>query len=288
MNNSGSGDSSGATFNGSIAKTISYNTIGAPSTSGTGATGTWGISITGSSGSTAFATSAGSVTNGVYTTGDQTIGGNKTFTGTTTVSGATSLTGNTFASSLYAGGTTTSTTMTFQPNSINFYDADTGNGFNSIAYGATSTALADQVYQFAYKTPSVAGATAAYNFFGDGTAQKTGGGSWGSVSDSRLKDNVTPLTGALAKITSLNPVSYSWKIETTDPTVGFIAQEVQQVIPNAVRAFKSTDKEKPFTDGNTVGIAWQNDMTAYLVASIKELKVQLDAANARITALENA
>jgi hypothetical protein len=60
MNNSGSGDSSGATFNGSIAKTISYNTIGAPSTSGTNATGTWGISITGSSGSTAYATSAGS------------------------------------------------------------------------------------------------------------------------------------------------------------------------------------------------------------------------------------
>ena len=86
MNNSGSGDSSGATFNGSIAKTISYNTIGAPSTSGTGATGTWGINITGSSGSTSFATSAGScsgnaatVTNGVYTVGDQTIGGTKTF-----------------------------------------------------------------------------------------------------------------------------------------------------------------------------------------------------------------
>lgn len=91
MNNSGTGDSSGATFNGSIAKTISYNTIGAPSVTGTGASGTWGISITGSSGSTSFATSAGtattatsagSVTNGVYTIGDQTIGGNKTFSGT--------------------------------------------------------------------------------------------------------------------------------------------------------------------------------------------------------------
>ena len=91
MNNSGTGDASGSTFNGSIAKTISYNTIGAPSVTGTGASGTWGISITGSSGSTSFATSAGtattatsagSVTNGVYTIGDQTIGGNKTFSGT--------------------------------------------------------------------------------------------------------------------------------------------------------------------------------------------------------------
>ncbi len=40
---------------------------------GTGATGTWSISVTGN---------AGTVTNGVYTVGDQTIAGNKTFTGT--------------------------------------------------------------------------------------------------------------------------------------------------------------------------------------------------------------
>ena len=62
INNGGAGDASGTTFNGSLAKTISYNTVGAPSVSGTGATGTWGISITGASGSTAYATSAGGLT----------------------------------------------------------------------------------------------------------------------------------------------------------------------------------------------------------------------------------
>jgi hypothetical protein len=41
------------------------------------ASGTWGINITGSSASTTG--NAGTVTNGVYTTGDQTIGGTKTF-----------------------------------------------------------------------------------------------------------------------------------------------------------------------------------------------------------------
>lgn len=50
--------------------------LDAPSTTGGGASGTWGISI---SGNAATATSAGSVTNGVYTTGNQTIGGVKTF-----------------------------------------------------------------------------------------------------------------------------------------------------------------------------------------------------------------
>jgi hypothetical protein len=47
MNSGGSGDASGATYNGSASKTISYNTIGAPSTTGTNASGTWGISVTG-------------------------------------------------------------------------------------------------------------------------------------------------------------------------------------------------------------------------------------------------
>ena len=76
INNSGSGVASGSTFNGGSAITISYNSVGAPSTAGTNATGTWPISITGNA---ATATTAGSVTNGVYTTGDQTIAGTKTF-----------------------------------------------------------------------------------------------------------------------------------------------------------------------------------------------------------------
>ncbi len=60
FNSSGTGAASGTTFNGGSAATISYNTIGAPSTTGTNASGTWGISVTGN---------AGSVTNGVYNNG---------------------------------------------------------------------------------------------------------------------------------------------------------------------------------------------------------------------------
>lgn len=55
FNNGGSGDASGTTFNGNTARTISYNTIGAPKTDGTGASGTWGISV---SGNAATATAA--------------------------------------------------------------------------------------------------------------------------------------------------------------------------------------------------------------------------------------
>jgi len=52
------GAASGTTFNGSAARTIDYSTVGAPKADGTGASGTWGISVSGN---------AATVTNGVYT-----------------------------------------------------------------------------------------------------------------------------------------------------------------------------------------------------------------------------
>ena len=60
FNNSGTGGASGSTFNGGSTLTVSYNTIGAPSTTGSGASGTWGIAISGN---------AATVTNGLYSTG---------------------------------------------------------------------------------------------------------------------------------------------------------------------------------------------------------------------------
>jgi hypothetical protein len=51
FNNSGSGSASGIIFNGGTATTISYNTVGAASVLGVGASGSWGISVTGSSSS---------------------------------------------------------------------------------------------------------------------------------------------------------------------------------------------------------------------------------------------
>jgi hypothetical protein len=60
FNSGGAGGVSPITYNGSVAQTISYNTIGAPSTTGSGASGTWGIAISGN---------AATVTNGVYTNG---------------------------------------------------------------------------------------------------------------------------------------------------------------------------------------------------------------------------
>jgi hypothetical protein len=52
------------------------------------------------------------------------------------------------------------------------------------------------------------------------------------VSDKRLKSNITPLTGALSTICQLQGVHYD--MMGGKPTIGFIAQEVGAIVPEAV------------------------------------------------------
>jgi fibronectin-binding autotransporter adhesin len=110
MNNGGSGDASGTTFNGGTAKTISYNTIGAPSTTGTGASGTWGINVTGNSATTTLAANStlwGGVTYaGPYLT---TASAASTYVAQTTTVAGFALSGNVTLANL----TATDATLTF-------------------------------------------------------------------------------------------------------------------------------------------------------------------------------
>jgi len=58
-------------------------------------------------------------------------------------------------------------------------------------------------------------------------------------SDKRLKDNITSLSYGLNEILQLRPVSYHWKDDKIKQGVqfGFIAQEVQNVMPEAIKEF---------------------------------------------------
>jgi hypothetical protein len=192
----------------------------------------------------------------------------------------------TTTSGINVGGSSTSNSMLLGSSgaSINFYSSITGNQYNSIYYSASATALANQAYYFAFN--NAGSFSNEYILGGDGTAQKTGGGSWSSISDARLKTKVKPLTGALDLIDSLNPVTYKWRIANSEPTVGFIAQEVQTVLPNAVKSMTPKDDEVKYISDNTLSIGWQNDMTAYLVGAIKELKALVASQAEQITALE--
>ena len=114
---------------------------------------------------------------------------------------------------------------------------------------------------------------------------------YNTSSDYRLKDNVQPMTGALAKVALLKPVTYKWKVDGSDGE-GFIAHELAEVKPDCV----SGDKDAVDADGNPV---YQGIDTSFLVATltaaIQELKAindtqteTINALTARIVALEQA
>jgi len=71
--------------------TKTQSDVNYPTKAGAGATGSWGISVTGSSASCTG--NAATVTNGVYTTGNQTIAGDKTFSGTTALAATSTING---------------------------------------------------------------------------------------------------------------------------------------------------------------------------------------------------
>ena len=88
----------------------------------------------------------------------------------------------------------------------------------------------------------------------------TGGTQYNSVSDYRLKENVVPMTGALAKVAQLKPVTYKWK-ENNLNGQGFIAHELAEVVPDCVTGEKDALDKK----GNP---KYQGVDTSFLVATL--------------------
>jgi hypothetical protein len=109
-----------------------------------------------------------------------------------------------------------------------------------------------------------------------GSISTSGSGtSYGTTSDYRLKEAVQPMTGALAKVAALKPVTYKWKVDGSDGQ-GFIAHELAEVVPDAVVGAKdAVDAE-----GNPV---YQGIDTSFLVAT---LTAAIQELTARVQALE--
>ena len=138
---------------------------------------------------------------------------------------------------------------------------------------------------------------------------------YNTSSDYRLKENIAPMTGALAKVALLKPVTFKWKIDGVDDE-GFIAHELAEVKPNCVTGAKDATYEQEYEvtpavkdeEGNITTPAvmgtrtvpvYQGIDTSFLVATLtaalQETKALIDtqaeainALTARITALENA
>jgi len=105
--------------------------------------------------------------------------------------------------------------------------------------------------------------------------------SYATSSDYRLKENIAPMTGALAKVALLKPCTYKWNADGSDGE-GFIAHELAEVVPQCVTGEKDAIDE----DGNP---KYQGIDTSFLVATltsaIQELSALVTAQSATITSL---
>jgi hypothetical protein len=130
------------------------------------------------------------------------------------------------------------------------------------------------------KNASTAGSLIDFFYNGSSVGSISTNGSntsYNTSSDYRLKHDVQPLTSGLATIEALKPTTYKWNTDNSYGE-GFIAHELQAVIPQAVSGKKDAVNE----DGsiNPQGVDYSK-VVVHLVAAIQELKAEIDLLKAK-------
>jgi hypothetical protein len=156
-------------------------------------------------------------------------------------------------------------------------------GFNSAA-GVTTPTTNGQGYIGTYGVygTTITGQGSAYDisFFNknQGVAGyvATGATTITTSSDERLKENLQPITNALATINNLRTVTGNYKADPSRNVAFFVAQDMKEHFPQA------------FEDANPDAFGVNYNWTIpLLAAAIKELKATVDAQAERIASLEN-
>lgn len=259
ISSAGGGSATGTTFTGSAAATISYDSIGAPSVTGTNATGTWAISITGDCGG-----NAATVSNGVYTTGDQTIAGTKYFSGAIKASSGNAATAGIVWPDNIGGGSGDSAYIR--------YYIKTGEACR-MEIGVANDA--DDDLYLNVDSALVKGNLSAY------------------ASDARLKKNFVRIPNALAKVNSISGYIFDWDVEKckevgfkpyiTQNEHGFKAQEILDIVADAVtRAPFDDNGAGSSRSGKDYLTVKYDKLVPLLVEAIKELTEELNQLKAKV------
>lgn len=156
-----------------------------------------------------------------------------------------------------------------------------GNATNyGIAIGNSTGSSTSGAIIFVNSNGSVGGITTS----GSATTYSTS-------SDYRLKENIVPMVSALDTVALLKPVTYKWKVDGSTGQ-GFIAHELQAVIPDCVTGEKDAVETYTDEEGNEqTRIKPQGVDTSFLVATltaaIQEQQTIINELKTRIEALES-
>jgi len=117
----------------------------------------------------------------------------------------------------------------------------------------------------------------------NGTACKTGGGSWSNCSDRRLKKDIQPFSEGLEAVLKINPVSYHYNglldLPTESLEIGVIAQELQEIAPHMVTEFEGRD-------GNQYLSVNSSSLDFMFVNAFKEQQATITTQQQKIESLE--
>lgn len=161
------------------------------------------------------------------------------------------------------------------------------NGTNGSA--ATFSTNATGGYPVLYLRHQQTGSQSQIGFYSSaglaGSIQTTGlTTAYNTSSDYRLKENVQPMTGALAKVAALNPCTYTWKSDGSEGE-GFIAHELAEVCPSAVTGEKDAVNEDGSIKPQGIDTSF---LVATLTAALQEAHGLIKDLQARVESLENA
>ena len=103
---------------------------------------------------------------------------------------------------------------------------------------------------------------------------------WATSSDARVKEDIHPITGGLDAVEKLRPVTfrYTKEYQNGNPALGglrrgFIAQEVEAVLPDAVTRSVEKVGAREISDFRVLG---NSDFVPLLVSAVKELRAAND------------
>ncbi len=142
---------------------------------------------------------------------------------------------------------------------------------------------ANTVVKVGHKTGSVSGSDFIAFYYNNvqigGVAQNgTTAVSFNTSSDYRLKENVVDMTGALDRVAQLKPSRFNF-IADSDTTIdGFLAHEVQSVVPEAITGTKDAVDEEGNPEYQGID---QSKLVPLLVGAIQELKAEIELLKAK-------
>lgn len=132
------------------------------------------------------------------------------------------------------------------------------------------------------------GVAADFKFMPDGTAQA---GNWSSTSDERLKTNIKRIENPIEKLKAIKGVTWERLDKLPKPKgIGFLAQDVEKVFPDAVKALQYSDTElkdgtivKDVKSVDTYGVAaaLHHEVLLVLLDRIEALEKEVNELRAR-------